>query len=261
MLIGSSPITDSDYRSDRSLVPVLLSVTDENAVNRIFEGYRPNTVFHAAAYKHVTLVEQNVSAALWNNIWGTYYTARAALASGTEIFVLVSSDKAVRPTSIMGASKRIAEQVMQGFSEGYECSGCKFCSVRFGNVLGSSGSVVPIFKEQISNGGPVTVTHRDVTRYFMAIPEAAQLILQASGMAKGGEVFVLDMGNPIRIYDLALRMIEFSGHSVRDRRNPKGTIELLITGLSPGEKLFEELLIGGSPERLTFAELSPEKVN
>ena len=232
----------------QKLVPILASVTDTNVVAKIFGHFSPQTVFHAAAYKHVPMVERNIAAAVRNNIWGTYVCAQQAQASGTEIFMLVSTDKAVRPTNVMGATKRVAELIVQAIATSLNRSSHSFAVVRFGNVLGSSGSVVPLFREQIAKGGPVTLTHAEVTRYFMTIPEAAQLVLQAAGMAMGGEVFVLDMGKPVKVFDLARRMIEFSGQSVRDEVNPRGTIEIRITGLRPGEKLYEELLIGGNPE-------------
>ena len=201
------------------------------------------TVYHAAAYKHVPLVEHNAVQGLRNNVWGTRVTARAALAAGVRHFVLISTDKAVRPTNIMGASKRLAEMVLQAMAAEDDCS-TTFAMVRFGNVLGSSGSVVPLFREQIQNGGPITLTHPDITRYFMTIPEAAQLVIQAGAMAQGGDVFVLDMGEPVRIIDLAQRMVELSGLRVKSEQNPTGDVEIQITGLRPGEKLHEELLIG-----------------
>jgi len=239
---------DVDSALSDILVPVLASVVDEAAMARVFSHYQPQSVFHAAAYKHVPMVERNVAAAVWNNVWGTYVCSKQALHSGAERFTLISTDKAVRPTNVMGATKRVAEMVVQAMATSLVDSSRAFAAVRFGNVLGSSGSVVPLFREQIAKGGPVTLTHSEVIRYFMTIPEAAQLVLQATGMAKGGEVFVLDMGKPVRIYDLARRMIEFSGQTVRDETNPKGTIEIKVTGLRPGEKLYEELLIGGDPE-------------
>jgi FlaA1/EpsC-like NDP-sugar epimerase len=223
-------------------------VTDENAMGKVFGHFSPQTVFHAAAYKHVPMVERNIGAAVWNNVWGTYVCAQQSLACSTETFMLVSTDKAVRPTNVMGATKRVAELILQSIAGTLNRSSRSFAAVRFGNVLGSSGSVVPLFREQIAKGGPVTLTHAEVTRYFMTIPEAAQMVLQAAGMAKGGEVFVLDMGKPVKIYDLARRMIEFSGQTVRDELNPRGTVEIRVTGLRPGEKLYEELLIGGDPE-------------
>jgi FlaA1/EpsC-like NDP-sugar epimerase len=192
------------------------------------------------------LVEGNVAEGVLNNVFGTETMARAALAVGVQSFVLVSTDKAVRPTNVMGATKRMAEMVLQGLSQAP--GGTRFSMVRFGNVLGSSGSVVPLFRQQLVSGGPLTVTHPDVTRYFMTIPEAAQLVLQAGAMGQGGDVFVLDMGEPVKIVDLARRMVQLSGLSVRDESRPDGDISISITGLRPGEKLFEELLIGDNAE-------------
>lgn len=221
------------------------NVAESGTVARLFERWRPHTVFHAAAYKHVPLVEENVIAGMRNNIFGTLNCALAAERSGVEHFILVSTDKAVRPTNVMGATKRACELVLQAMCA-RTCT-TRFAMVRFGNVLGSSGSVVPRFQRQIRDGGPVTLTHRDVTRYFMTIPEAAQLVIQAGAMAEGGEVYVLDMGEPIRIYDLARTMINLSGLSVRNADNPDGDIEIREIGLRKGEKLYEELLIGNSP--------------
>lgn len=209
--------------------------------------WKPDTVYHAAAYKHVPLVEHNPCEGVRNNVMGTLIAAQAAAENGVADFVLISTDKAVRPTNIMGASKRLAEMVLQGMAS--ESTRTLFTMVRFGNVLGSSGSVVPKFRQQIRDGGPITLTHPEITRYFMTIPEAAQLVIQAGAMAKGGDVFVLDMGEPVRIIDLAKRMVELSGLTVRDETNPEGDIAIEITGLRPGEKLFEELLIGHNPER------------
>jgi FlaA1/EpsC-like NDP-sugar epimerase len=206
--------------------------------------YKVQTVYHAAAYKHVPIVEQNIIEGIHNNVFSTWHLAEAALECNVETFVLISTDKAVNPTNVMGATKRLAEltlQALQGRS-----TTTRFCMVRFGNVLESSGSVVPLFREQIKRGGPVTVTHRDVIRYFMTIPEASQLVLQASAMGQGGDVFVLDMGEPLRIEDLARRMISLMGLTVRDEANPEGDIEIVYTGLRPAEKLYEELLIGGN---------------
>ncbi|HMO68462.1 MAG TPA: nucleoside-diphosphate sugar epimerase/dehydratase [Novosphingobium sp.] len=226
------------------LVPLLASVCDGRRMDEIMAAWRPATVIHAAAYKHVPLVEDNVVEGVRNNVLGTRTTARAAMAAGVESFVLVSTDKAVRPTNVMGASKRLAEMVLQALADS-GAGPTRLSMVRFGNVLGSSGSVVPLFRRQIAEGGPVTITHPEITRYFMTIPEAAQLVLQAGAMAQGGEVFVLDMGEPVRIADLARNMIELSGLSVRDEANPAGDIAIAVTGLRPGEKLYEELLIGG----------------
>lgn len=227
------------------LVPLLASVQDPERMREIMETWRPDTVYHAAAYKHVPLVEHNPAEGIKNNVIGTLRTAQAAAEFGVSDFVLVSTDKAVRPTNIMGASKRLAELVLQALSRVHPKT--SFSMVRFGNVLGSSGSVVPKFRQQIREGGPITVTHPEVTRYFMTIPEAAQLVIQAGAMAKGGDVFVLDMGEPVKVMDLARRMVELSGLSVRDEENPEGDIEIQVVGLRPGEKLYEELLIGDNP--------------
>jgi FlaA1/EpsC-like NDP-sugar epimerase len=227
------------------VIPLLSSVLDEQRIRSILSHWKPATIYHAAAYKHVPLVEHNVAEGLKNNVFGTLTIARLAEAHGVADFVLISTDKAVRPTNVMGASKRLAEMVLQALAE--ESRGTRYSMVRFGNVLGSSGSVVPLFRRQISRGGPVTITHVDVTRYFMTVPEAAQLVIQAGAMAEGGEVFLLEMGEPVKIYDLAVNMINLSGLSIRDEFNPDGDIEITIVGLRPGEKLFEELLIGDNP--------------
>jgi FlaA1/EpsC-like NDP-sugar epimerase len=202
------------------------------------------TVYHAAAYKHVPIVEQNLVEGVHNNVFSTWHAAEAALEVGVETFVLISTDKAVNPTNVMGATKRLAEVVLQSLQT--QTIRTRFCMVRFGNVLGSSGSVVPLFQEQIRGGGPVTVTHREVRRFFMTIPEAAQLVLQAGSMGTGGDVFVLDMGQPVEIDELARRMIKLTGLSVRNTSNPDGDIEIEYSGLRPGEKLYEELLIGSN---------------
>lgn len=233
------------------LVPLLGSVASPQRLQEICRTYKPATVYHAAAYKHVTMVESNPAEGIANNVFGTLNMARAAMESGVAQFILVSTDKAVRPTNVMGASKRMAELVLQALAGQAGESATCFGMVRFGNVLGSSGSVVPLFRRQLASGGPLTVTHPEVTRYFMTIPEAAQLVLQAGAMAAGGEVFVLDMGEPVRIMDLARRMVELSGLSVRDEVNAGGDIEIAITGLRPGEKLYEELLIGDNPAPTT----------
>lgn len=231
---------------DVDLVPLLGSVANPDRLAAVCAHYRPNTVYHAAAYKHVPMVEDNPGEGVLNNVFGTLHMAQAAARFGVSRFVLVSTDKAVRPTNVMGATKRMAELVLQGLAaqSAHTC----FCMVRFGNVLGSSGSVVPLFRRQLAAGGPLTVTHAEVTRYFMTIPEAAQLVLQAGAMAVGGDVFVLDMGEPVRIMDLARRMVELSGLKLRDDTHPQGDIEIAVTGLRPGEKLYEELLIGDNPE-------------
>ncbi|WP_114969833.1 polysaccharide biosynthesis protein [Rhodoferax ferrireducens] len=229
------------------LVPLLGSVANYARLLSVCMAYRPATVYHAAAYKHVPMVEDNAGEGVANNVFGTLNMARAAQTSGVKRFVLVSTDKAVRPTNVMGATKRMAELVLQALAA--DTTDTCFTMVRFGNVLDSSGSVVPLFRRQLAAGGPLTVTHADVTRYFMTIPEAAQLVLQAGAMAVGGDVFVLDMGEPVKIMDLARRMVQLSGLSVRDEANPNGDIDIAITGLRPGEKLYEELLIGDNPER------------
>jgi FlaA1/EpsC-like NDP-sugar epimerase len=212
----------------------------------VMRSFGVQTVYHAAAYKHVPLVEHNVIEGVQNNVFGTLHTAEAAVAAGVELFVLISTDKAVRPTNVMGASKRMAELVLQGLAQ--RQSDTVFSMVRFGNVLGSSGSVVPLFRDQINSGGPVTVTHPDIIRYFMTIPEASQLVLQAGSMGQGGEVFVLDMGEPVKIADLARKMMHLMGRRERTAEQPDGEIELVFSGLRPGEKLFEELLIGDDPQ-------------
>lgn len=234
--------------SESVLVPLLASVQDEDRMREIVSIWHPDTIYHVAAYKHVPLVEHNPAAGIKNNVLGTLYTAIAAAENGVTDFVLISTDKAVRPTNVMGASKRLAEMVLQALAANTKNIGTRFCMVRFGNVLDSSGSVVPKFRQQIREGGRITLTHPDVTRYFMTIPEAAQLVIQAGAMAKGGDVFVLDMGQPVRIMDLARRMVELSGLIVKDEQTPDGDIEIDITGLRPGEKLYEELLIGDDPK-------------
>ena len=232
--------------AEDELVPLLASVRDEARMRAIMQQFRPQTLYHAAAYKHVPLVEHNPAEGVYNNAFGTLTVAQAALEAQVGHFVLISTDKAVRPTNVMGASKRLAEMVLQALAAQGEPT-C-FTMVRFGNVLDSSGSVVPLFRRQIRMGGPVTLTHPEVTRYFMTIPEAAQLVIQASAMGEGGEVFLLDMGEPVRIMELARRMIELSGLTVKDDANPAGDIEIQIIGLRSGEKLYEELLIGDNPE-------------
>ena len=229
-----------------TLVPLLASVQDNDRMHEIMSTWHPDTVYHAAAYKHVPLVEHNPAEGIKNNVLGTLRTAQAASENGVSDFVLISTDKAVRPTNIMGASKRLAEMVLQALAT--SSPGTKFSMVRFGNVLGSSGSVVPKFRQQIRDGGPITLTHPEITRYFMTIPEASQLVIQAGAMAKGGDVFVLDMGESVKIVELARRMIELSGLTIKDNQNPDGDIEIEITGLRPGEKLYEELLIGDNPK-------------
>ncbi|CAI2308770.1 nucleoside-diphosphate sugar epimerase/dehydratase [Vibrio parahaemolyticus] len=228
------------------IVPLLGSVQRQHRLETTMSSFGVQTVYHAAAYKHVPLVEFNVIEGVRNNIYGTYYTACAAIKAGVESFVLISTDKAVRPTNVMGTTKRMAELGLQALAEqeNAKANGTRFCMVRFGNVLGSSGSVIPVFKKQIASGGPVTVTHPDITRFFMTIPEAAQLVIQAGAMGKGGDVFVLDMGESVKITDLACNLIQLSGLEVKSDANPHGDIDIQFTGLRPGEKLYEELLIG-----------------
>jgi len=226
---------------ETELVPFIGSVLDFDKARDIFQHFEIDTVYHAAAYKHVPLVEQNPVAGIRNNVFGTLSFARAAVAAKVKCFVLVSTDKAVRPTNVMGSTKRLAELILQAFARQHGST--RFCMVRFGNVLGSSGSVVPLFRKQIAAGGPVTLTHPEITRYFMTIPEAAQLVIQAGSMGQGGDVFVLDMGDPVKIADLAKKMIHLSGNEVRSPVS-EGGIEIRYVGLRPGEKLYEELLIG-----------------
>jgi len=227
-----------------SIVPLLGSVCDHGRMSSIINAWAPHTIYHAAAYKHVPLVEHNPVEGLWNNVFGTLTVATAARDANVHDFVFISTDKAVRPTNVMGATKRLAELVLQALAA--DQSDTRFSMVRFGNVLGSSGSVVPLFWRQIHAGGPITITHPEITRYFMTIPEAAQLVIQAGAMAGGGEVFVLDMGEPVKIVDLASRMVEMSGLQLREE-GMDGDIELAIVGMRPGEKLYEELLIGNNP--------------
>ncbi|MBM7060848.1 polysaccharide biosynthesis protein [Pseudomonas sp. UL073] len=238
------------------LIPILGSIRNPARLLEVMRGWQVKTVYHAAAYKHVPMVEQNIAEGVLNNVFGTLNTAQAALRSGVENFVLVSTDKAVRPANVMGSTKRLAEMVLQalsrepapmlfGESDGvHQVNKTRFTMVRFGNVLGSSGSVIPLFRKQIKRGGPVTVTHPSITRYFMTIPEAAQLVIQAGSMGQGGDVFVLDMGQPVKIAELAEKMINLSGLTVRSESNPLGDILIEFTGLRHGEKLYEELLIG-----------------
>ncbi len=227
------------------LVPIMGSVQRINRIETVMIAFGVHTVYHAAAYKHVPLVEHNVVEGVRNNVFGTYYAAKAAVNAKVETFVLISTDKAVRPTNVMGATKRMAELALQGLAQEQGVKhNTRFCMVRFGNVLGSSGSVVPLFRRQIKEGGPITLTHPDITRFFMTIPEAAQLVIQAGAMGKGGDVFVLDMGEPVKIKDLATKMVRLSGYEVKSETNPHGDIEIKCTGLRPGEKLYEELLIG-----------------
>ena len=237
--------------TNTKIYPVLGNVQDIERVDRVLSHFNIDTIYHAAAYKHVPLVEYNMIEGVQNNVFGTYNVARCAAEHGVKSFVLISTDKAVRPTNVMGASKRMAELCLQALSEQLKDSQTCFSIVRFGNVLGSSGSVIPLFRKQILKGGPITITHPDIIRYFMTISEAAQLVIQAGAMAKGGDVFILDMGEPVKIVDLAKNLIQLSGLSVKDENNPKGDIEITYTGLRPGEKLYEELLIGGDNVRKT----------
>ncbi len=237
---------------DTEIIPLIGSIQDSQRMGGIISIFKPATIYHAAAYKHVPIVEENLIEGLKNNLLGTYNLAKLALKNNVLNFVFISTDKAVRPTNIMGATKRMAELSLQALHEknitlSERQNKTKFSIVRFGNVLDSSGSVIPKFREQIKNGGPITLTNIDITRYFMTITEAAQLVIQAGAMGQGGDVFVLDMGDPIRIYDLALKMIELSGLSLKSPSNEKGDIEIKITGLRPGEKLYEELLLSNSP--------------
>ena len=242
LLAWQAANSTSSNKIPTKIIALLGNVNNQQKLNMIFTKHAIDTVYHAAAYKHVPIVEFNPFEGVINNAKGTYHCVKAAIDSKVETFVLISTDKAVRPTNIMGASKRLAELVCQGFSNQQPMT--KISMVRFGNVLGSSGSVVPLFTKQIAKGGPITVTHPEVTRYFMTIPEAANLVIQAGAMAQGGEVFVLDMGKPVKIVDLARRMIHLSGYEVKDEHNPNGDIGIVFSGLRPGEKLYEELIIG-----------------
>ena len=228
------------------IAPILGSVLDSKQVERVCKTFSVQTIYHAAAYKHVPMIELNNFSGIENNIFGTLSCAEAAVLSNVDTFVLISTDKAVRPTNIMGATKRFSEMILQALSKKYNDKATNFSMVRFGNVLDSSGSVIPLFNKQIKEGGPVTVTDPAIIRYFMTIPEAAQLVIQAGAMSKGGDVFVLDMGEPVKILNLAKKMIHLSGLNIKDSNNPNGDIEILFTGLRPGEKLYEELLIGDS---------------
>lgn len=227
---------------ETELLSLIGSVQNQPRLESIMKTFGVQTVYHAAAYKHVPLVEHNIIEGVCNNVFGTWHCAEAAIKTGVESFVLISTDKAVRPTNIMGASKRVAELVLQSLAQRQNKT--RFTMVRFGNVLGSSGSVVPLFREQIEQGGPITVTHPDIIRYFMTIPEASELVIQAGSMGQGGDVFVLDMGEPVKIIDLAKRMVHLSGLEIKDTSHPEGDVEIQFSGLRPGEKLYEELLIG-----------------
>lgn len=230
------------------LISILGSINDKDLLDQTISNYKPDTIFHAAAYKHVSLVERNIIQGIKNNVYGTINIYKSAITNEVSNFVLISTDKAVKPKNVMGATKRLAEMYIQAFSQLDNFNSKTNCTiVRFGNVLESSGSVIPIFRKQIKNGGPLTLSHNEVTRYFMTIPEASSLVIQASAMSKKNEIFVLDMGKPIKILDLALKMINLSGHTVKDKYNPFGDIEIVIKGLHPGEKLHEDLLIGKNP--------------
>lgn len=241
------------------LIPIMGTIQNKAHLSKVMESFHINTVYHAAAYKHVPLVEYNVVEGCKNNIVGTLNCALAAIENNVETFVLISTDKAVRPTNTMGTTKRVAELVLQALSK--EQTATRFCMVRFGNVLGSSGSVVPLFRKQIEAGGPITLTHTDITRYFMTIPEASQLVIQAGAMGEGGDVFVLDMGESVKIIDLAKRMIQLSGLKEKDVNNPNGDIEIKVTGLRPGEKLYEELLIGDNVDKTEHPRIMKAKEN
>ncbi|MEY8198244.1 MAG: nucleoside-diphosphate sugar epimerase/dehydratase [Colwellia sp.] len=246
-----------DQKLNIVIASILGSIQNKNRLTTIFKTFNVETIYHAAAYKHVPMVEHNVVEGVRNNAFGTWYCAEAAISANVKNFVLISTDKAVRPTNIMGTSKRLAELVLQALSQ--RQNGTRFCMVRFGNVLGSSGSVVPLFHKQIKQGGPITVTHPDITRYFMTIPEAAMLVIQAGSMGKGGDVFVLDMGEPVKITALAQKMIRLSGLSEKTENEPNGDIQILFSGLRPGEKLYEELLIGRNVEGTTHKRIMTAK--
>lgn len=250
----------SGTKFDTNVLPLMCSVQDCPQISQIIATFKPDTIYHTAAYKHVPLVECNVVEAIKNNVLGTLKVAEAAIQNEVSDFILVSTDKAVRPANVMGATKRLAEIILQALSS-HRDSKTTFSAVRFGNVLGSSGSVIPKFRSQIRNGGPMTVTHPEINRFFMTIPEAAELVLQAGALAEGGEVFVLDMGEPVKILDLARRMIKLSGLTEKTTTNPGGDIEIRITGLRPGEKLFEELLINNSAEKTAHPKIVKAKEN
>jgi FlaA1/EpsC-like NDP-sugar epimerase len=231
------------------IIPLLVNVQDQSKVNEVFKTFKVDTVYHAAAYKHVPLVEENISESIKNNVFGTLAVTKVALSQSVENFVLISSDKAVRPTNIMGASKRLAELCVQGLHKNDKNNKTKMSIVRFGNVLESSGSVIPKFKKQIKDGGPITLTHPDVTRYFMTLTEASQLVIQAGAMSEDCDVFILDMGDSVKIKDLIYKIVKLSGLRIKDKNNEEGDIEIKIIGLRPGEKLYEELLLGDNPQK------------
>ena len=244
-----------NYKSDSEIISLLINAQEQSKLETIFETFKVDTVYHAAAYKHVPLVEENICEGVKNNVFSTLSIANASILKKVSNLVLISSDKAVRPTNIMGASKRLSELCMQGLYHNRKDNFTRFSIVRFGNVLESSGSVIPKFKKQIKEGGPVTLTHEDVTRYFMTVQEAAQLVIQAGAMGKNSEVFVLDMGESVKIRDLIYKMITLSGLTIKDQKNPSGDIEVKIIGLRPGEKLFEELLIGDNPQKTKHSKI------
>ena len=248
-----------NYDRDLKIISLLVNAQDQLKLETIFEIFKVDTIYHAAAYKHVPLVEENICEGVKNNVFSTLAVTKAALSKKVSNLVLISSDKAVRPTNIMGASKRLSELCMQGIYNISKNCVTHFSIVRFGNVLESSGSVIPKFKKQIKEGGPVTLTHKNVTRYFMTVTEAAQLVIQAGAMGKKSEVFVLDMGKSVKIKDLIYQMIALSGLTVKDKKNPLGDIEVKITGLRPGEKLYEELLIGNNPQKTNHPKI--QKIN
>ena len=247
-----SELSSIDCKTE--IYSLLANVTNQDRMESICKTFKVETIYHTAAYKHVPLVEENPFEAISNNIWGTLSASKAAIASKVDTFVLISTDKAVRPTNIMGASKRFSELILQSLAE-EKSQDTKMSMVRFGNVLGSSGSAIPLFQQQIKDGGPVTVTHPEVIRYFMSIPEAAELVIQAGAMGKGGDVFVLDMGEPVKILDLAKRLVKLSGMELKDDNNINGDIEIIFTGLRPGEKLFEELLIGNNVSKTEHSQI------
>ena len=244
---------------NKKIFPILINIQDQKKLELLFETFKVDTVYHTAAYKHVPLVEENICSSIENNVFGTLALIKASLVKKIKDFVLISSDKAVRPTNVMGASKRLAELCAQGFYKQTKNNTCNFSIVRFGNVLESSGSVIPKFKRQIFEDGVVTLTHKKVTRYFMTVTEAAQLVIQASAMAKNCEVFVLDMGKSNKIYDLIKKMIYLSGLKIKDKQNPNGDVLIKTIGLRPGEKLFEELLIGDNPKKTIHPKI--QKIN
>ena len=260
----NSELENLNKKHDVELIPLIGSIQENSRVNDIIQTWKPATIYHAAAYKHVPLVEHNLIEGIKNNVFGTLKIAEIALNHNVSDFVFISTDKAVRPTNIMGASKRLGELILQSISDSYKKNSkkrtdTKFSIVRFGNVLGSSGSVIPKFRTQIKEGGPITLTHKEITRYFMSLKEAAQLVIQAGALSEGGDVLILDMGEPIKIYDLAEKMIELSGLSVKNAFNLTGDIEIKVTGLRPGEKLYEELLLSKNPSKTIHPKIYKSK--